>query len=59
MIGLGDPVAVPHTTGFAALAGSEPGDRAAVDGATLLASTVVDAALDKALRARLLTGSDS
>ncbi|MEU5850673.1 amidohydrolase [Saccharopolyspora shandongensis] len=59
VIGLGDPVAVPHTPGFAALAGSEPGDRAAVDGATLLASTVVDAAVDKALRVRLLTGSDS
>ncbi|MGL3805597.1 M20 family metallopeptidase [Paeniglutamicibacter sp. R2-26] len=55
MIGLGQPAAVIHTEEFARLAGSETGDQAAIDGAFLLAMTAVDAALDPALRARLLS----
>ena len=54
MIGFDAPTTLPHTVEFAALAGAEPGDRASLDGAVLLASTVIDAALNPELRTRLL-----
>ena len=55
MIGLAEPSLVLHTSQMAALAGAEPGDRAVLDGAYLLAATAVDAALTPALRERLIT----
>ena len=59
MIGFGDTNALPHTPEFAQLAGSEPGDKAAIDGAILLALTAVDAALSPALRKHLLSHTPS
>ncbi|MEV7972256.1 M20 family metallopeptidase [Cellulomonas sp. NPDC089187] len=46
--------AAPHTPDFAAAAATPAGDQAALDGATALAMTVIDAALDPAVRADLL-----
>ncbi|SDD23643.1 amidohydrolase [Auraticoccus monumenti] len=54
MIGLGDPGVALHTVELTRLAGSEAGDRAVVDGATLLATTAIHAALTPGVRARLL-----
>ncbi|WP_285727682.1 amidohydrolase [Psychromicrobium xiongbiense] len=45
---------VPHTAQFAADAGSEAGDQAALDGAQALAWTVIDAAGNPETRAELL-----
>ncbi|MFC9760223.1 amidohydrolase [Rhodococcus jostii] len=46
--------APPHTHEFAEAAGSEPGDDCVVDGATVLAWTIIDVAADPSARADLL-----
>jgi amidohydrolase len=53
-IGVLGSTAAPHHPDFAADAATPAGDRAALDGATLLAWTVLDAALDPEIRADLL-----
>jgi amidohydrolase len=50
MIQVSPPDVAIHTRAFADYAGSEPGDRAVVDGATVLALTVVDLLADAGLR---------
>jgi amidohydrolase len=54
IIGIGSAPAVNHQPEFAAAAATEAADRAILDGAIALAWTVVDAARDPELRARLL-----
>ncbi|WP_226351536.1 amidohydrolase [Pseudonocardia sp. ICBG601] len=56
MVSLGDYDVSSHTEPFAELAGGAPGDRVALDGALLLAATVIDAATTPSVRQRLLTG---
>jgi amidohydrolase len=51
--------AVNHQREFAAACVTPSADRAVTDGATALAQTAVDAALDPALRSRLLAGAPS
>jgi len=53
MIGLGRDAGVIHGKAFAKAAGSGAGDRAAIDGATALARTIVDATLDPDIREHL------
>lgn len=57
MIGLNDPTLTLHTAEFAAAAAGPEGDRAVLDGAMLLADTVIDIATTAPLRARLLSDS--
>ncbi|MDO4241543.1 MAG: M20 family metallopeptidase [Microbacteriaceae bacterium] len=54
MIGFGDSTLSLHTPKFASLAASPVGDKAALDGATLLAQTAIDAATTPQIRQRLL-----
>ena len=54
MVSVRNSTAVPHHPGFTAAASSAEGDQMVIDGATVMALTVLDAALDPALRAELL-----
>lgn len=54
MIGIDTRGAVNHQPEFAAACATPDADRAVVDGALAMAWTVIDAALDEALRARLM-----
>lgn len=56
LIGLGGSTAL-HTPDFASLARSSMGDRAVLDGALMMAHTIVDAALTKTTRERLTGGT--
>lgn len=51
-LGIAPPEVAMHTAGFAEYAGSEPGDRAVVDGAVALALTALDYLTDPGLRER-------
>lgn len=51
-VGVAPPGTAMHTAAFAAYAGSEPGDRAVVDGAVALALTALDYLTDTGLRDR-------
>jgi amidohydrolase len=55
MIGVGQDAPAIHTSPFAAYAGGPNGDSASMDGALLLALTVIDVATDPVTRARLIS----
>jgi amidohydrolase len=57
MLSLGNPDVALHTADFAKLAGGAAGDAAVVDGAILMAQTIVDVATTPEVRSRLLNRS--